>query len=217
MSRHTDSLERVRGNVTEVLRTSKRGTQAQPRTVVLIDLAIERAMAWAEDKPPKGEPGPERGGSSSPREASDRRESAMVKRRALAATRLARNVRLVAKLMADVAADTAFLTTVTDENPDEEGGELPGCRSCARFGENTEVWEKLPGAKAAGLCRFCWEIRDPDGTVPSKPVEWKHDGQRLKLSDWLSKNRPNLSRAQVKAAPQITAGDLELTGNLIVG
>ncbi len=186
MSRSTDALVRAREHIAAVLLP----VPSRSRRIVHFELAMEHAEAWAADQPPKGD---ERGGSSSPREASDRREEAGVKRRAAqAATRLTASALLVEKLMDEMYRDVIFLTSITDDDPDEEAGELPGCKSCARIGVRIEVYEK---SKSLGLCRWCWEHRPTEDQLP--PVDLlrlHHDGTRSEVSKWLAKNMPTVKR-----------------------
>jgi hypothetical protein len=75
MTRLHDQLEQARADIEKVLKPRKVGTSDYPRTVQLVDLAVERMAAWSETHPPASSVGAERGGSSSPREVEDRQEA----------------------------------------------------------------------------------------------------------------------------------------------
>lgn len=199
MSRHKAALLKAHDAIGRVMMRVEVGTADRPRRITSYELALEHAEAWAADQPPKAD---ERGGSSSPREASDRREESGVQRRAAAAvSRLTAHALLVAKLTDEIERDVVFLTAITDDQPDESSGELPGCRSCARIQVFSPVWERVPAAKAAGLCRFCWE--HGDGQIPPIGLlEVKHNGTRRDLSAWLAKNMPDRSKAATDEEPR---------------
>jgi len=198
LSRHQAALQKAHDAIGRVMMRVEVGTADRPRRITNFEFALEHAEAWAADQPPKAG---ERGGSSNPRDASDRRENSGVQRRAAAAvSRLTGNALLVAKLTEEIERDVVFLTAITDDRPDESSGELPGCRSCARIQVFSAVYERVPAAKTAGLCRFCWE--HGSGSVPPLALlEVKHNGTRRELSAWLAKNMPEQSRAVADTAP----------------
>lgn len=183
MSRHTDALLRGRDVIDRMARKIKvKAPDGHEVEVSLLDRARELADAWAADQPPKGEPGPGRGGSSSVEEGDDRREAnAITRRAAAAASRLKRAPAIAAELDA-MYRDVTYLTSITKERPDVPEETLAGCRSCARAGINEAVYHK---SKVSGLCRWCAEKLDDYDELPVEAIHIRHSRGPKAATLWL--------------------------------
>ena len=166
LGRFLEDLEQLVGIVTL-------GTADQKRRVRRLRLTVERIQSWRSEANPVA--GPDRGGSSSPTEAAERREDRQVTVATLRDDQTARG--LVADLAPgarQLAQMVARYTTPIDHSKLPKPEDIvPGCVSCAR--QQQEGKKKTPGHfnpiddryKGLKLCRWCGDHREADGALPS--------------------------------------------------
>lgn len=168
MSSQSESLYRSCLTLNRILAEHTIGTVNAPRTVIAVDLALQRASAWATDQLPLAG---QRGGSSSPQDIKDAMEATAVKRAAADA------LHRIQTLIRSIHANTTELYSLTQRyvetiDPKKAPTPLPGCKSCARIdgqpphrlgGHFAPVYDK---AKKHGLCRWCYEVQRATGQLP---------------------------------------------------
>lgn len=227
MSQPSETLLKVRAHLDTILAKRDEGTADNPRSVTRIDTAYQRALdrAGGGQLPADGQ----RGGSSNPDDANDRREADRVKRQA------EKDAWDIGILTARMVKDAAMLRQITDRQAEviHESklpvNVLPGCRSCARKEERDGQtagghWAPVSDkgtAAADGLCRQCYEFKLATGGLP--PIVWCHMMHTVgtkQANKWLAREFPKLlesvQRKQKNEKVGITAEDLELRpGNLI--
>jgi hypothetical protein len=187
VSRQQDALLRAKEviGLMSVLRKWPDPKYPNGRNLTLFDRARELADVWAADRPPKGEPGAERGGSSSGAAKAESTERADIQRRAAAAVdRLARAPELAEELE-QMYRDVTYLTTITKERPDVPEETLAGCKSCARAGVTEPVYHK---SKVSGLCRWCAEKLDEYDDLPVEAIRVRHWRGPRAATLWLQAN-----------------------------
>lgn len=193
-------LERAVERLARVLTTTTTGTRSHPRTLTILELALEHAEAWADTEAPREG---ERGGTSNPVSDDEAAEIRRVHRLAIDATgrvqelaealdwKTARLERLAAytlvrlkKLAKQVDADASELDalvqrlTATVDPSKLPRPAMPRCASCART-EGTgsqrigdHYAEVYERAPTTGLCRFCYDYDTANECWP--PVKACH-------------------------------------------
>lgn len=210
----SETLVRVRVDLDKLLLIREEGTADCPRPTPRVDTAYQRAL----DRAGGGQlPREERGGSSHPKDADDRKEADRVKRQA------EKDARALDRLVARMVADAVELKRITDRQAEVihesklPTDVLPGCRSCARKeerdgltigGQWAGVTDKAP---ASGLCRDCNDFKNATGGLP--PIVWCHMMHKVgkkQANRWLARVFPSLMNSIERKAKGITVEDLAL-------
>ncbi len=158
------------------------GTTDNPRPTTRVDLALDRAEDRAGGHLPREGTN---GGSSSPREADERKERELVCRQAEidhiqigvlvhAINRAADVLERIVNRQAETVHESKLPMDV-----------LPGCDSCARYGHFEKVDERRPGIH---LCRWCREFQLSYGQLPPKEaVELRHRESANAAGRWIAR------------------------------
>lgn len=175
MSLESDRLFRVETCMKQALKQVTVGTANREVKKYTVEIALERAEAWAKwELPKEGEPG----GSTSPQGKDERDEAERTKRLGLEAAEAI--PRLAKQLERDASALYLLIqrcAAVVDKKKLEQAPEIPGCVSCARKdGDGAQAIgghfapampaqdEETPDRKIVrgdvmaafvGLCRWC--------------------------------------------------------------
>ena len=208
MTNHSNRLSQAHTDLEQVLTTITRGTTDRPRHIRRIDLADEHLDQWADIINRTSSTGPERGGTSSPRETEDRAEA-----RALA-TRIRTDTDRFTELVKKIRIDCHELyllvlryTEPVDSSKLPADTTVPGCISCARTRGTGAT--KIGGhfapiretAAAHALCDWCYRhaLADanerglPRGTLgdppPIKAVDLYHRAGAQAAGKWLAVHR----------------------------
>lgn len=190
MSKHSDGLTRVVGDLTPLLR----GATIRP-----IDIGFARAEAWCQaeswllkELPPGDEQNDVLGDFSfAAHEKSERRKT--VGRATRALLDLPKLIRRMEADAASLRTEVAWLIAVLDPSllPPAD----PECKSCRRVGEEREskigdhfapVYEK---SKSSELCEWCWNYHQANGELPPiKACDIKNTRTARAAGIWLGQN-----------------------------
>lgn len=169
------------------------GTSDRPRTMLRIDLAIERMRAWHNEPSVSLARRARRGGTKAMLEQSEAEEDYTVSRRT------EYDAAALNRLLTSVAAICARYTIPIDTQGLPKGP--PGCRSCARTRLLGDV--TLPGywnpiaTRYAGrrLCNWCGEQYTATGKLPPlEAVDIYHRQSPQAAGRWLAKHQPQRAR-----------------------
>jgi hypothetical protein len=166
-----------------VARTST-GTQADPGHTTRIDLALSRAEDRAGGRLPRDG---DRGGSSTPSEADERKERDAVCRQAeLDYHELGRLVGVVKSAAHTLERIVNRQAEVVHESKLPADGPLPGCVSCARFGHFEKVDERRPSFR---LCKWCRDVQVHYGQLPPREaIDLRHSSGPTAGGQWLARD-----------------------------